>query len=321
MPASGSQNTAPAGGAARSNSARALHVVLLVVVGAMWGVQPALIKFSIGGSLGELEALALVLTAVAVSMGAYLWTQDRLVFPSRPILAFSFVTGLSEYAFPLLVQFLVAAHIDAGLLSLIVATTPVFTIAFAAAAGTEPLRREVVAACVVGIIAMGLIVVPENALPSREMLPWCLAAFMVPVSYSIGTIYVSRNWPGGFDSIQVGFLGALSAAVMLSPFSVQALFASTIADQTPFAWLMLLALVLSLFFELMMYFYLVRHAGPVFTSFSSFVMIVSGFLSGMVIFGERPSSWVWASVALFVISLALVFLPSRGKSIPAPESA
>jgi drug/metabolite transporter (DMT)-like permease len=228
---------------------------------------------------------------------------------------------LTEYSFPLLVQFLIAAHIDAGLLSLIVATTPVFTIGFAAIAGTEPLRREVVAACAVGILAMGLIVVPENALPSREMLPWCLAAFLVPVSYSAGTIYVSQHWPEGYDSIQVGFLGALTAAITLAPFSVKALLFSGFSGQTPFAWLMLVALILSLFFELMMYFYLVRHAGPVFTSFSSFVMIVSGFLAGMVIFGERPSTWVWASVALFFISLALVFLPSKVKRKPAPESA
>jgi drug/metabolite transporter (DMT)-like permease len=69
---------------------------------------------------------------------------------------------------------------------------------------------------------------------------------------------------------------------------------------------------------MLLYFYLVRNAGPVFASFSSFVMIASGFVAGAMIFGEQPSMWVWASVVLFTLSLMLVL---RGQDKTENEAA
>ena len=104
---------------------------------------------------------------------------------TREILLFMAIAGFFEYAAPLMTAFWVAAHIDAGLLTLIMATTPMFTVALAAALGTEPLTRRIVLACAVGLAAMALIVVPQDALPSREMLPWCLVGFAVPIFYAM----------------------------------------------------------------------------------------------------------------------------------------
>ena len=64
--------------------------------------------------------------------------------------------------------------------------------------------------------------------------------------------------------------------------------------------------------------YLLRRTGPVFANFSSFVMIASGFLAGMVLFGERPSGWIWMSMGLFVLSLATVLRAPRKEAAEAP---
>jgi drug/metabolite transporter (DMT)-like permease len=189
----------------------------------------------------------------------------------------------------------------------------------AAATGVEPASRETVIACLIGIVAMALIVVPENALPSREMLPWCLAAFVAPISYACGSIYVSRNWPLGFDPTQAAFAGALGAAVMLTPFWMKPLAAGAIAANPPSASWALVLLVAAVILEMILYMVLLRRAGPVFTNFSSFVMIASGFLSGMLLFGEHPSAWIWMSVALFVLSLATILRAPRKKEAAEPS--
>lgn len=298
------------------------QVAVLLIVGTLWGIQPALIKFSLGGALGEIETLAILMVAVALSLGLYLKSRGKLFPVTRGIAAFMAIGGFLEYAAPLLTTFLVAPHVDAALLTLIIAMTPVFTVAFAAVAGVEQLTRRSVLACLTGLVAMALIVVPEGALPSREMLPWCLAAFMIPVFYSCGTIYVSRNWPEGFDSIQVAFCGATAAALMLSPFWIKPILSGAVAGHPFSGYVVMAVLAAALTLELLLYFYLLHSTGPVFTSFSSFVMIISGFLAGMAIFGERPSVWIWTSVALFILSLLMVFWPqSRRLNEPAGSAA
>ncbi len=311
MTASTTNRATPTGSA---RSRRAWHFVVLLWVGTLWGVQPALIKFSVGGALSEIEALAVVLLCVVVLIGGYLATRGRLLRFTRETMTFIGVAGCLEYAAPLLTAFVVAAHIDAGLLTLIMATTPVFTVALAAAVGSEALSRETVLACLIGLAALALIVVPEDALPSREMLPWCLAAFAVPVFYSCGSIYVSRNWPAEFDTAQATFAGALGAAVVLAPFWVKPFVAGSLAANPAGASWALIALIVSVVLEMTLYMYLLRHAGPVYTSFASFVMIASGFIAGMTIFGERPSVWIWMSVALFALSLAMIIRGPRTAS-------
>ncbi len=295
----------------RAGSTRAWHFLVLLLVGTLWGVQPALIKFSVGGALSEIETLSVLMLSIVILLGGYLALRGRMIRFTRATLTFIAVAGFLEFAAPFLTTFAVAEHVEAGLLTLIIATTPIFAMSIAAATGVEPASRETVLACLIGVVAMALIVVPENALPSREMLPWCLAAFAAPVSYACGSTYVSRNWPAGFDTTQAAFAGALGAAVMLAPFWVKPLAAGTIAANPSGASWALVLLVAAVILEMILYMYLLRRTGPVFTNFSSFVMIASGFLSGMLLFGERPSGWIWMSMALFVLSLATVLRAPR----------
>jgi drug/metabolite transporter (DMT)-like permease len=138
------------------------------------------------------------------------------------------------------------------------------------------------------------------------MLPWCLAAFGIPLSYAMGSVYVSRNWPAEMDTIQVAFSGALFASLFLSPFWVVPVLEGTLFSTSPAGLLVFMLLVLTTIVEMGLYYYLLQNAGAVFTSFSSFIMIVSGFVSGAVIFGEQPTFWIWLSVALFALALAFI---------------
>lgn len=294
---------------------RLRHLVLLLIVGTLWGIQPALIKVSTDRGLSEAEALSIVLLCVSGMVGAYLAATGRLFRTSRQRLKFFATAGVLEYAAPLLIAFLVAPHIDSALLTLIMSTTPIFTVPLAAAAGSEPMTRGTVLATLVGLAAMALLVVPQDALPSRDMLPWCAIAFLVPAFYSCGSVYVSRAWPEGLNAIQVAFGGSLFAALLLSPFSIQAALTGALADNTAAGFAAFAALAISVVVEMVLYFYLVKHAGPVFTSFSSFVMIMSGFAVGIHVFGERPTVWIISSMAMFVLSLLLVLT-----SAPDPEA-
>jgi drug/metabolite transporter (DMT)-like permease len=311
MTSSGLGNAPPAGADLRT-APRTWHVFVLLWVGMLWGIEPALIKFATARGLSEIASLALVLTSIALTLGVVLAARGRLFRPTRLIFAFMLISGVMEYVAPLLITFHAAQHVDAGVLTLIISTAPIFTVALAAAVGSEGLSRESVLACVSGVAAMALIVVPVDTLPDRDTLPWLLGAFVVPVLYACGSVYVARAWPAGFDPVQVAFCGSAMASVMLAPFSLGPLLRGHLFALSLGTSGALLALAVSVVLEMILYFYLLQNAGPVFTSFSSFIMISSGFVAGAVLFGEQPSLWVWASVVLFTLSLALIIKAPRG---------
>ncbi len=291
------------------------NVLLLLTSGVFWGIQPGLIKVSTGGGLSETEALAVVLACVAAIVGSYLVVAGGLFRLTWPRFRFLALVAVLEYVGPLLTAFLVAPHIDSALLTLIMSTTPIFTVPFAAAIGSEPLTRHTVAACLVGLGAMAVLVVPENALPSPDMLPWVLVAFGAPACYALGSVYVARSWPEGFAPTQVAFGGSLGGAILLLPFSFGAIHSGTLAANSAWGHLAFAALALAVVVEMLVYFFLVKHAGAVFASFSSFIMIASGMVLGILLFGESLTPWTMASMLLFAFSLLLVVRASSEKDV------
>jgi drug/metabolite transporter (DMT)-like permease len=63
--------------------------------------------------------------------------------------------------------------------------------------------------------------------------------------------------------------------------------------------------------EIFLYFEILRIAGPIFTSQTNFVTVISGVFWAMIIFDERPSEWLWLSAALLGIALYFVATGSR----------
>ena len=57
-------------------------------------------------------------------------------------------------------------------------------------------------------------------------------------------------------------------------------------------------------------------AGPVFASQTAYVVTLSGVLWGIMIFNDEHSLWVWLSLGVMMLALALV-TPRKDKSQPA----
>ena len=59
-----------------------------------------------------------------------------------------------------------------------------------------------------------------------------------------------------------------------------------------------------------MFFLMLRLVGPVLVSLTNFIGVVAGVGWGMLIFGERPTTWVIGRLGLLVLALALT-IPFR----------
>ncbi|CAN0519756.1 unnamed protein product, partial [Laminaria digitata] len=187
--------------------------------------------------------------------------------------------------------------------SLVVSTTPLFVVAIAHFKGTERIGRKRIIGILFGVASAAVIVLPENALPEAEMMKWVAIALILPITYGIYHNYVAISWPSKSDSWQVATGESLAALIMLLPIYIWS--GDFIALNDTWGngeWSILILICLSVI-EIYLYFEIVRLAGAVFVSQSSYVAIVTGIIWGVIIFNESLSVWVWLSVGLLFVAL------------------
>jgi drug/metabolite transporter (DMT)-like permease len=283
-----------------------LPLALLVVLGSLWGFAFSLVKIA---TVSGVPPLALVFWQ-SLGAGSILLavTRARGAVPplSRAILFYAFGTGLLGLALPSTNAAAALGHIPAGLMAVIVAVSPLATAVFSRALGIERLGRWRAGGLLLGLAGALLIMLPRASLPTPEVAHWALIAFATPLLYAGCNVFIARFRPGGVDSVALA-AGMLLAAmlclgpVMLATGSWHPLWRDFGAGEAAVLGQMAItALAYVIWFEV------VRLAGPVFSSQVGYIVTATGLAWAMLLFGERYSLWVWAAVLLIAAGIALV---------------
>lgn len=302
--------------AGRAGSGRAVALALLLVMGALWGLQFAMLKLAAQAGYSELAILMVALVLLSVAFTGLLVVRGEGFALDAARIRFLAVTAVLGYLVPLLAALHVAAHIPAGVLTLIASLSPVVTVAVALALRTEPVSRHRVLAVVLGAGAALLVLWPDAALPGQAALYWLAVALLVPVCYGVESIYIAAKWPPGMTSLQAVAGESWFAAAMVLP--VFLLFGDPVA--MPENWgapeLAIVLFVAAGVVESVIYFYLVRTTGGVFVSFGTFVSLFAGIGWGMLLFAESHGAAIWAAVIATCAAVGLLVLdrpqPARG---------
>ncbi len=104
-------------GGAQKLSARIHNAVLRVTMGLLWGTQPSLIKALTERGLPQVATLGLTMAFVALVLAGVLAWRESMPRLSGETAALMTIAGATQYTGPLLAAFLIAKHIDAGLLT------------------------------------------------------------------------------------------------------------------------------------------------------------------------------------------------------------
>ncbi len=280
-------------------------VVLLIVLGMSWGGHFSLFKIAAESALSYLGIIALTTAGVVVGMTGVAALRRRWPRFTGRHLRFYLICATLGYLIEFPLSLYVAEEIPAGLLAIIASTSPVFTSLIAIVAKVETVSRRRLAAVAVGLVAAAVVLVPGTAIPQPSMLTWVLLAFLIPVVYATYHNYVAFDWPHGSDSWQVAFGEVLIAtAIVLPLYMITDRSVVVFGDWSPGTWTIVAMAALALV-EIYLYFEIVRLAGAVFVSLTSFVSIVAGVVWGMVLFGEQHNAWIWAAVVLLGLSIFL----------------
>lgn len=280
--------------------------IILLTMGITWGLSFSLARIATVAGTHPLGVLfwetwiAGILLLVLVSIGR------RHYRPSRSLAVLHLATGLLGTVIPGAGFFYAAPHVPAGILSISVAIVPVLTFLIAALLGLERFEALRLTGLALGIVAILLLVGPENSLPDTRAMYWVLVVFAASASYAaLGILLALWNPPGSRPLTSTCGMFIFGGLIMLPLVFGTGTFA-------PFGWpwgavewsMFGLGAVNATAYAL--YFFLVEKAGPVFTSQTANLVTLFGVAWGMVLFGEHHSVWVWLSFATMMVALALV---------------
>ena len=192
--------------------------LLLMLLGASWGLQFTLLKIAAGSRLSELTILTGSMILLAAAYLATMAARQSLFRVTCRHVRFFFVSSLFGYVVPLGGVLWVAEQLSAGLIVLYTeALIPVFTIVIALVLRTEALSVRRVVAMSVALTGVAIALWPDLASSAGARLQGLLIVLLIPLSYAVDGIYVSSRWPQDLRPFQVVTGEAVAGAAMLLP--------------------------------------------------------------------------------------------------------
>jgi drug/metabolite transporter (DMT)-like permease len=284
-----------------------LPLLLLTMIGALWGSFYALIKIGTTGGI----APSAYLFWFGLGAGTVLLVIG-IVRRSRPLLGWPFIrycllVGLVRFGIANVVFYSTQKRLPLGVMALIMAMVPIFTQTISIATRLERLSRWRVTGILCGFAGVVLIVAPKGSLPDPSLIPWVLFGLIAPFLHASGYVLLSeRSRPPNADSLAIGCGTLLAAALWILPYSLLRGEFHVLwppfnrAEYALIAHMILAGLNFYAIFEL------IRIAGPTYMSQANSLSVCFGVVFGMVLFGETHTLFVWAAIPLVLGGVALV---------------
>ena len=287
--------------------------IMLLGLGALWGLSFSLSKVAAMGGVHPFAYAWMQSTGAALFLTLVCYRRAIPFDLSRGHLLFFLGAAVIGLVLPNINIITTAKYIPAGVMSTVVSTVPVLGYVLAVAFRIEGFRWNSAVGICIGLIGALLMVLPKTSLPSPDMVPWVLIAFLTPALYACSGIFSDRMRPDGTHSLAAarGMLIVASLATLPLMLAVDG-FYPLMANPGPTDFAMLGQICISSV-AYILYFEILKRAGPVFLSLVSYVVTLFGLFWGWVIFGEIHSAWIWASVGCVFTSMLLVNIGRRAR--------
>lgn len=278
-------------------------IFLLILLGFIWGSGYTFAKYAMSNEVPPLgyafwQALGPALLLSLCSC----FNKNSPLFRPKYWLYF-FLCGLVGIAIPNTNMYFIAQHIPSGLLAVLVNTVPLFVYPLALMSKQERLDPWRALALILGLSGIMLIIGFQlTGLVSH----WTLLALVSPCCFALCSLFISSKQPKELETLPAASGMLLAATLVLTPFVVsQHAFYSLLGHFTPAKQVIVLEVLLSTAGYLI-FFSLIRLAGPVFYSLTGGVVALTGLFWGYLIFNEAPSAQQILAIILVISALFLL---------------
>ena len=285
--------------------------ITLGYMGVVWGLSFSLSKIAVGlgGTQIGLTFWTCLLTGLILLIFSWIRGQ-KLRFKLKDLRVMLLLTFLGAML-PNMFFYYAASHVSAGILSITVTVIPIATYALSLLLKLETLSARRVTGVFFGVGAILVLVLPENSLPNKNEVIWVVVACLSSICYALENITLALRGIDGIGPVRLSCGINLLAALILGIFSFFTdNFMPIPLPVNSLTWTIIgLSLIGATAYTLFVL--TVAKSGPLFASQVAFLVTISGVLWGMFLFGEAHSNWVWLSLVIMLIGMALVSPKSK----------
>lgn len=266
----------------------------LLIMGAGWGITSPLSKIAVSTGHQPLGLVFWQMVIGAVLLGAIVFVRGgRLALGRRQITLYLAIALLGTIL-PNTASYRAAAHLPAGVMSIVIAMVPMFAFPIALALGQDRFSIARVVGLGLGLGGVALLVGPEASLPDRAMVAFIPLALIAPFFYGLEGNFVGKFGTAGLDPIEVLFGASVFGAVLSLPLALG--FGHWLNPLggfgAPESALVLSSIVHALVYA--GYVWLVGRAGAVFAAQVSYLVTIFGVGWAMLILDEAYSGYIGA---------------------------
>ncbi|MGE0119888.1 MAG: DMT family transporter [Dongiaceae bacterium] len=265
------------------------------------GIPP--IAYAFWQSLGA----AIVLVVAALARG------DRLGLSRAHIVSY-LVIGPLALGIPVSLLTFVAPNLPAGALTLVLALNPPITYGLSMLFGVDRFRSLVLAGLTFGLMGVAMIVGPSATLGGPGKGGWYLLGLIAPVLIGSSNVAAAILRPPVASSLSMSAGVMLGAALPLLPTMLIAGQGWEPVGASIDALIPLIAAIAVNCIGYVLFFEVVRMAGPTFFSQFSYFAVLAGIAWSNLVLGERPSAYL-------VVAMLLMFMGmfTAGYRLDAPR--
>lgn len=289
-----------------------LALSLLIILGIIWGSGYVIAKYCVTHgvppfgyafwqSLGPAIALLLI--------GAFRRTASIKL--NKKYIGYYLMCGILGIAFPNTLIYFTAQHLPAGILGVIVNTVPIITYPLALLFRQEHFKRWRLLGVLIGVIGIMLMVMPHVQIRAQFHIPWIILVLLAPVSFAFCSVFIAAFRPVPSDSLGLSAGMLVVSSVLLTP--IVLLIHQFYGFRWPLTapdWLILLEIVLSTA-GYVIFFVLIKLAGPVYYSLVSGVVALTSLFWGWLIFHEGLNTITVLAVVLILFAILAMTVVSQ----------
>ncbi len=285
---------------------RIILLASLLSIGVFWGITVPLAKVAVSTGHQPFGLIFWQLVIVVAILAVATRLRKKSIVLKLKYMRLLVMVALLGAVLPDVFFYAAAAKLPAGVLAIILASVPLFSLPIAIALGLDQFSWKRLLGLACGLAGIILLIGPDSIKIEGAAIFVIPLALLAPLFYATEGNLVSLWGRQGLDPLQTLLGASIIGAVVTLPI---ALLSGQWID--PFAQFGIAeaALVASSFVHALVYagyVWLIGRAGAVFAAQSSYLVNGFGVVWAIVLLGESYSTWVWAALLLMFLGIFLV---------------
>jgi drug/metabolite transporter (DMT)-like permease len=293
------------------DGARWLPLALLLLLGAVFGGNASFSKALVTNGISPASVVFWQTFGAGIILASICLIRRTPVPSDARAITYYFVIGLVGIDIAYIAIVYVVQGLSVGYMSVVILFAPLMTYVFAIVLRLERVQATRALGIIIGFAGAGVLVIPRGSLPSPDLLPLALFAFIVPASYGLSNAYAELGRPAGADNVAL-VTGTMFAAAL------GAIIAALVDDSFHPIWadfsqrdVILLLYALSMAVAFLMFYKIIALAGAVYLGQVGYIVTLTGVGWGVLFFDEVTTIWLWVAIVIVGIGVGLVNFGKR----------